>query len=365
MPTSKQRSGKRLAEHVQSGAGWHGGVDRDDLVVALRLFDQFAGEHLGIAGGVGGGRLGLLAGDDVELGHRVVLVGRAFGRAVALALLSDHVNQHRLVVHMLDVIEHRHQVLEIVAVDRPDVIEAQFLEERAAGGHAPGVLLGLAGHVLQRARQMAGHLLAELSHALIGPPGHQAREIGAHAADRRGDRHVVVVEDHDQPAGRLGGVVHRLIGHAGAHRAVADHGDDAVVVAAHVARDAEAEGRRYRGGGVGRAERVVRTFRPLGEARQTAALAKGANPVAAAGQDLVGIGLMSDVPDQDIARRVEHVMQCDGEFDHAEPGAEVTAGLGDRVDGFGPQLVGQLAKVGKPEGARIRRSVDGVQQGGG
>ena len=46
---------------------------------------------------------------------------------------------------------------------------------------------------------------------------------------------------------------------------------------------------------------------------------------------------MADVPDQPVVGRVEHVMQRDGQFDHAEPGAELAAGDGDGADGFGAQ----------------------------
>ena len=73
-----------------------------------------------------------------------------------------------------------------------------------------------------------------------------------------------------------------------------------------------------------------------------AALADGADAVAPAGENLVRISLVADVPDQPVGRRVEDMVQRDGQFDHAEPGAEMAAGLGDRVDGLGAQFIGQL-----------------------
>ena len=353
--------GKAFGEEVEAGARRHGGGDGDDLVVALGLFDQLLGEHLGVGGRVGLGGLGLLAGDHVELGHGVVLVGGAFGRSVALALLRHDVDEDRAVVDLLDVPQHRHQVLEIVAVDRADVVEAQLLEQGAAGGHAAGVFLGLLGHVGEGTGQMAGDLLAELAHPLIGAAGHQLGEVGAHPADRRSNRHVVVVEDDDQPFGRMRGVVHRLIGHAGAHRAVADHRDDGVVVAAQIARHAKAERRRDRRRRVRRAKRVVFTFGALGEARQAAALAQGAHAVAPPGHDLVRIGLMADVPDHDIARGLEHVMQGDGQFDHAQTGAEVSAGGGDGADRLGPHVVGQTPQIGEVQVSRADGHFDAVE----
>ncbi len=94
---------------------------------------------------------------------------------------------------------------------------------------------------------------------------------------------------------------------------------------------------------MGRAERVVFALGALGEARQAAALAQGADAVAPAGEDLVRIGLVADVPDQAVVRRVEHVVQGHGQLDHAQPGAEMAAGDRHGVDGLLAQFVGQLA----------------------
>ena len=103
------------------------------------------------------------------------------------------------------------------------------------------------------------------------------------------------------------------------------------------------------------AERVVFALGALGEAGEAAALAQRADAVAAAGQDLVRIGLVADVPDQAVARRVEDVMERDGELDHAEPGAEMAAGHRDGVDGLLAQLVGELAQLPAFEPAQVRR----------
>ena len=90
------------------------------------------------------------------------------------------------------------------------------------------------------------------------------------------------------------------------------------------------------------AERVVFAFGALGEAGQPALLAQRAHAVAAAGQDLVRIGLVADVPDQTVVRRVEDVVQRDSQLDDAEPGAKMAAGVGDGVDQLSAQLIRQL-----------------------
>ena len=68
-----------------------------------------------------------------------------------------------------------------------------------------------------------------------------------------------------------------------------------------------------------RAERIEIALAALGEAGEAAALAQRANAGASTGQNLVRIGLMADVPDQPVARRLENVVQRDGQLDDASP----------------------------------------------
>ena len=150
------------------------------------------------------------------------------------------------------------------------------------------------------------------------------------------------------------GVVHRLVGHARRHRAVADHRDRRRCRACdEIARHRHAEAGRNRGRGMRGAERVVFALRALGEAGQAAALAQRADAVAPPGQDLVRIGLMADVPDQPVARRVEDIMQRHGQFDDAEARAEMPARHRDRADRLGAQFIGEPPEI--PTG-NLRRS---------
>jgi hypothetical protein len=55
--------------------------------------------------------------------------------------------------------------------------------------------------------------------------------------------------------------------------------------------------------------------------------AQRAHAFAAARQDLVGIALVADVPDQAIFRRIEDSVEGDGQFDRAEIGRQVAACL--------------------------------------
>ena len=353
--------GKDRLELVQPRARRHGGGDGADGGIALRLGDQRLGEDIGVAGR-SGGRLVLGAGDDVEFLHAMIFVGRRFGWGIALALLRDDMDQAWALRGIADIFQHRDQLVEIMPVDRPDIIEAQFLEQGAAHRHAARELVGLARRIVERTGQLARQFAGEIAQAQEFAARHQAREIGGEAADRRRDRHVIVVEDDDQPIARVAGIVHRLIGHARRHGAVADHRDCLARLVLHLVGDGEAQRRADRGGAVRRAERVIVAFGALGEAAEAAALAQGADAVAPPGQDLVRIALMADVPDQLVVGRIEHIMDRRGQLHHAQARSQMAAGDADRRDGFGAQFVRQLAQLLGLQLAQVGRPGDLVEQ---
>src|SRR5690606_6048358 len=81
----------------------------------------------------------------------------------------------------------------------------------------------------------------------------------------------------------------------------------------------------------------------------------GVDRVAAAGEDLVRVGLVADVPDDAVVGRVVHRMQGDGQFDHAQARAEMAAGLADRLDQVGAQFVCDGGQLGLVEPAQVGR----------
>src|SRR5262245_45124395 len=94
-----------------------------------------------------------------------------------------------------------------------------------------------------------------------------------------------------------------------------------------------------------RAECVILAFGAFGEAREATALAERSDAIASPGQDFVRIRLMTDVPDQTVLRRVEHVMQRNGELHHAKAGAEMTPGDRHGADRLAPELFGEAREL--------------------
>src|SRR5688572_11734115 len=110
------------------------------------------------------------------------------------------------------------------------------------------------------------------------------------------------------------------------------------------------------------AEAVVDALGAGGKRREAAALLDAAEPPAAAGEHLVRIGLMPDVPNQAVVRRVEHEMERDSQLDRAETGCQVAAHLADGFDEVAAQLVGQRAQLAAGEGPEVGGRLDRGEQ---
>ena len=95
---------------------------------------------------------------------------------------------------------------------------------------------------------------------------------------------------------------------------------------------------------------VVAALLARGVAGEAAGLAQLGEPGAAAGHQLVDVGLVAGVPQDGVARRLEDTVQGQRQLDGAEVGAEVAAGLGDRRDDEVTDLTAQLGQV------RVRRA---------
>ena len=93
--------------------------------------------------------------------------GLTFSRAETLAFLGDDV-QKAWATHRLHVLQSRHQRINIVTVNRSDVIEAEFLKQRTRHHHSFEVLFPSSGKRLD-GRGGSQHGFAAFSHAGIRP----------------------------------------------------------------------------------------------------------------------------------------------------------------------------------------------------
>jgi hypothetical protein len=156
--------------------------------------------------------------------------------------------------------------------------------------------------------------------------------------------------------GLIADVVERLERQPAHQRGITDHDRDALHAVAQIAGLSEPLRDRQAGPRVAAVEHVVRRLRAAWEAADAIERAQRPEAVEAAGQQLVRVGLVSGVPHDAVARRLEQPVQGDGELDDAERRAEMAAGLGDgrddRLADLGGELdelrLGQPAQLGGP-----------------
>ncbi len=182
------------------------------------------------------------------------------------------------------------------------------------------------------------HFFAALAQLRIEFAGENAREIVGEGSDVFGDRHVVVVENHQQIDVETSRMIQRFEGHAGAHRAIADDRDHAAVDLGLCGCDCHSQGRADGGAGVTDAEGVVCAFLARREWSKAAMLLDGVQLVAASGQHLVRISLMAYVPYDPVVGRVKDIVQGDGELHRAQARGEMPAHLTHGVN----QVLAQL-----------------------
>ena len=99
--------------------------------------------------------------------------------------------------------------------------------------------------------------------------------------------------------------------------------------------------------------------------REAPVLADRVELLAAAREDLVRVGLVADVPEHLVARRVEQRVDRDRDLAGAEVRAEVAADLADRVDDQLADLLRHLDELVVVEALQVGRAVDLVDELGG
>jgi hypothetical protein len=280
---------------------------------------------------------------------------------VAPALLRQAVDQDRT-AEVPGVGQGALQRLDVVPVDRPDVLEAEVLEhalrqQQVAGGALDRVQRGVQLPADQRSARQGRLDVSQC--ALVGGAGAQRCHAQGHpASGRRVAAPIVVQHDDDRPLPRRGDVVQRLPGHPTGERSVTDDDDRRPMpLTALLERLGQAVAVAQRGRGVRVLDPVVLGFDAARVTGQPVAGAEGVEPVCSTGDDLVHISLVAGVEQERILRGVEHPVQHQRQLDDAEVGPEVPAALGNLVHQKDPDLVCEVGefRVGEPPEVRRRQ----------
>src|SRR5436190_16726785 len=94
-----------------------------------------------------------------------------------------------------------------------------------------------------------------------------------------------------------------------------------------------------------RSEGIELTFCASRKPCNTAVLAQGRHRVPPAGKDFMCVSLMANIPYQPVLRRVEHIMQCDGQFHCAQVRRKMTARFCHGLEKKFTQLSSKLGQL--------------------
>ena len=166
-----------LPKQIKPGASRHGGCHGDDAIIVRGFFHEAFGEHARIGWRICFG-FGLRARHHIEHVHAVIFIGGSLGGRIALALFGDDVNQHRTGLLVAHVFQHGQKMIEVMAVDGADVIEAEFFKQSTAGKKAAREFFRAAGLLIKKLRQQRRQLLGCLADGTIGAARHEPRQIG-------------------------------------------------------------------------------------------------------------------------------------------------------------------------------------------
>jgi hypothetical protein len=157
-------------------------------------------------------------------------------------------------------------------------------------------------------------------------------------------------------------IVESLIGHPARERAVADDGDDAAIELAREgerARDAVRVAKRSRSMAV--LDPVMGRLGAVRIAREALFLAELGEASPPAREQLVDVGLVAGIEQQDVARRIEDAMERDGELDGAKVRTEVATGARDRIHDEAAALLSELSARLHVKASQVAGARDGLK----
>ena len=160
----------------------------------------------------------------------------------------------------------------------------------------------------------------------------------------------------------MAGIIERLVDEAARKGAVADDRDRIGRVALEGLRHGQAVARRDGGAAVARRERIVVALLRVREAGEAAVLPECMELFIAAGQELVCVHLVSDVPDEGVLRGLELEMHGKRQLHRAEVRREVAAVFGDGIHDRLPDLSGQFLQLPVVQRAEVFRRMDLLQE---
>ncbi len=242
-PDIEEALGKLLGKLPEARPLAHGRGDGQDLLVFPSDLDQSSAKDAG----KGGPPFALLrlARRDLERSGAVEFFGVRPGRLVAFAFLRHALDEDRPVVRFGQ-LEGLDEGPDAVALDRADIADAELREDKAREDRLLDELFQGPPGLDERPADLGDGPEDGLSLVLdpdIMLTRNEIGEVFRPGPDVDRDGHLVVVEDDDQALAEVADLIERFEGNAARQAAVADDGDNVVLLPRLIPGDGHTQGR--------------------------------------------------------------------------------------------------------------------------
>ncbi len=200
-----------------------------------------------------------------------------------------------------------------------------------------------------------------LAKAVDTMPGHDPIEIRGNSPHTLGDRHLIIVQHHDEIPLLLPGTVEGLKGHARCQSAIPDDRHHLEILSAQVSGFGHTKGSRNGGSTVPCPEGVIDTLLPFGKAADPPFLPQGLKSFLPAGNQLMGIGLVPDIPDELVPGRIKDIVQGQRQLHDPQARGQVTPCLRAHGDDLLPDLLGQTWEIPSLQSPQIGGRIDALE----
>src|SRR6266496_1472249 len=157
-------------------------------------------------------------------------------------------------------------------------------------------------------------------------------------------------------------IVERFVADSAREGGITRDYDNIFIAAAQIASHSHAETSGKRRAGMAGTVAIVFAFCAQKKSVESLELPHRMKTIEPAGKNLMDIALMTDVHDKAIAWCVEHTMQRNGQFDHAEVRSQVSSGLRKNFDQLIAHFLRELGQVLFAQRLDIRGRTDPIEQ---
>ena len=154
--------------------------------------------------------------------------------------------------------------------------------------------------------------------------------------------HIVIIQYNNKIGFQIGSVVQGLISHAAGHGTITDHGYNGMIGSRNITCFYQPQSCRNGGRAVSCIKGITITLLTFWESTHSAELTQTGETLSSSGQQLMGIRLMSHIPDYLVVRKIQKQMECHSQLHSSQIGTQMstrhTDGLNQKLSYFLCQL---------------------------